>query len=322
MRFQMSTILSDQITFAGNHNLATGQAVVYHAGNVSGSGIVTNVGGLMDGQVYYVIKVDNSTIQLASSLENANSGTFINTLAPIPSATTNVDSLTTARSFSESDIDNDNIVFTSDPGLAVGQAVVFNQGSGSSLTGPTNGQIYYVKPVSGNPNAIQLALTPELANDPLGAVVALSVPATSPDMLDAVSFIPSPTSVVNSTIIFPSATTLTDGQSVVYHKGSGNNSIGLIDGQVYYVKLVSGNPNAIQLALTVGGLRVPLSFAPAVDTLTPTVSFDPLAIDVQNDQITFTGNHNLLDGQKVDYRVGNWQHGRWRPDGWPALLRH
>ena len=53
------------------HALETGYAVVYS----NGGG--TSIGGLTTGNTYYVIRVDASTIQLASSLAFANAGTFI-----------------------------------------------------------------------------------------------------------------------------------------------------------------------------------------------------------------------------------------------------
>jgi hypothetical protein len=52
------------------HYLQTGDAVVYTAGTGA-------IGGLTDGTTYYVIRVDASTIQLATSLANAEAGTEI-----------------------------------------------------------------------------------------------------------------------------------------------------------------------------------------------------------------------------------------------------
>jgi len=233
-----------QITFAARHNLVTGQAVVYHAGNIDSGGTVNSVDGLTAGRVYYVIRVNDTTIKLASSLDFANAGTFIDLLSPISSPTTNLDSLTTARSFSQSDIANNEIVFANNHGLVHGQAVSYQKGSGSASIGLNEGQIYYVIKV--DDTTIQLASTDS------GAAISLTVPAASPDKLDTASFVPSSMSIQDNKIIFASDPGLTDGQAVVYSKGNGNNSIGLNDGQVYYVKLTA-DPNAIQLALTVGG---------------------------------------------------------------------
>ena len=53
-----------------NHGLSTGDAVVYSDGT-------TADGGLTDGTTYYAIVVDTDTIQLATSVANANAGTAI-----------------------------------------------------------------------------------------------------------------------------------------------------------------------------------------------------------------------------------------------------
>src|SRR6185436_15834635 len=65
----VSTTLSDTITFASNHNLTTGDIVIYK----NGGG--TSIGGLTDGNTYYVIKVDNTHIRFAATLNDANAAT-------------------------------------------------------------------------------------------------------------------------------------------------------------------------------------------------------------------------------------------------------
>ena len=73
--------------------LTTGEAVVYDEGDPGGQAI----GGLVDGVTYYVIKLDDGLVKLASSLANANNGIAIdltttgsgdNHLAPRISAST------------------------------------------------------------------------------------------------------------------------------------------------------------------------------------------------------------------------------------------
>ena len=53
------------LRFAKGHRYETGDAVVYHAGSTG------SIGGLVDGQTYYVVKLSGSSIQLASSLADA-----------------------------------------------------------------------------------------------------------------------------------------------------------------------------------------------------------------------------------------------------------
>jgi len=64
------SISGDTLTF-NNHRFVTGQKVTYNDGGG------TAIGGLADGS-YFIIKVDQSTIKLASSASNAAAGTAIN----------------------------------------------------------------------------------------------------------------------------------------------------------------------------------------------------------------------------------------------------
>ena len=59
---------ANTLTFA-NHRFVTAQRVTY----TDGGG--TAIGGLTDGTAYFIIKVDQNTIQLASSASNANNST-------------------------------------------------------------------------------------------------------------------------------------------------------------------------------------------------------------------------------------------------------
>ena len=64
-------VTADTITI-NNHRFLTGSRVTYTNG---GGG---NIGGLSTGTVYFTIKVDHNTIQLATSASNANAGAVIN----------------------------------------------------------------------------------------------------------------------------------------------------------------------------------------------------------------------------------------------------
>ena len=67
-------VSTEAITLA-NHNLTTGDAVVYKAPTTTGASTVT---GLTDGTTYYVIVVDSTTIKLATNSANATAGTAVN----------------------------------------------------------------------------------------------------------------------------------------------------------------------------------------------------------------------------------------------------
>jgi len=57
-----------------SHGFSTGEKVTYTDGGNSA------IDGLVDGGTYYIIVVDTNTVQLASSVANANAGTFIQIL--------------------------------------------------------------------------------------------------------------------------------------------------------------------------------------------------------------------------------------------------
>lgn len=70
--FDESDITSDQISYT-DHGYTTGDAVVFEQGSAS-------MTGLTDGTTYYVIRIDDDTIELATSSANATAGTNISPL--------------------------------------------------------------------------------------------------------------------------------------------------------------------------------------------------------------------------------------------------
>ena len=63
---------STEVFTISNHNLSTGDGWIYNnAGN-------SNIGGLTSGTTYYVIKVNDNTFKLATTLANAEAGTAVN----------------------------------------------------------------------------------------------------------------------------------------------------------------------------------------------------------------------------------------------------
>ena len=120
-----------------NHGYYTGEMVRYlNGGNNSG-----NVGGLDNGQVYYVIVKDPNTIQLALTLADALKAT------PVPvtltSCGTGTDSLVAPSSTQVFDpatqVDLGNSTITIDShGYLSGQEVMYENGGGTSIGGLTN----------------------------------------------------------------------------------------------------------------------------------------------------------------------------------------
>lgn len=67
-------LTNDRITI-NSHGFTTGDSVIYKNGNE------TSITGLSDSTTYYIIRFDDNTIELASTLDNANGGTQIDLIA-------------------------------------------------------------------------------------------------------------------------------------------------------------------------------------------------------------------------------------------------
>src|SRR5262249_27645879 len=136
------------------HGLSTGDEVVYH----DGGGSNQSVGGMADGNTYYVIKINDFTIQLASTRGNATSGNA-DVSFTFSQATGKRHSLTPIRTAPNSNLPFDSsgvtplasaapdqIQINSVPGWHTGDAVVYHNGGGTnqSIGGLADGHTYYI----------------------------------------------------------------------------------------------------------------------------------------------------------------------------------
>ena len=166
--------VSNVITFNNAPGFNTGDEVVYH----NGSGSNQSVGGLTDGNTYYVIKINDFTIQLASTAANAASGNDDVTLN-FSQATGSGHSLTPtlpaeAQSFGSSDVTTENaasdeIQVAGDPGWHTGDAVIYQNGAGSnqSIGGLTDGQTYFIIKLDATHIKLAATLADALDNQPV-----------------------------------------------------------------------------------------------------------------------------------------------------------
>src|SRR5262249_51462975 len=110
--------------------------------------------------------------------------------------------------------------------------------------------------------------------------------------------------VNNNQLTLGAGHNLLTGQSVRYSHGAGGTDVGgLVDGQLYYVRVVANNPNAVQLAnnradALSGNNLIPLNVAGSgnAHTLTPVTQFTQvgrLTGGTANDGFTLTGNGRL-----------------------------
>src|SRR5262249_32114545 len=151
------------ITFQAAHGLANGDAVVYRAP------VGTTIDPLLDGQTYYVVKVDATTIKLVSDAAAALAGDASAALgARLGQSTSSFDpawphtaphgaAVSTrdasgqqftpgATTLTVSTIDGlrNKIVFTAAHGLATGDALVYHAQNGYTISGLRDGATYYV----------------------------------------------------------------------------------------------------------------------------------------------------------------------------------
>ena len=150
--FNPSSVQNDQISFATDHNLTDEQQVIYQPGNGNDP-----ISGLTEGQHVWAIYIDATTIQLASSLDNAQNETFI-TLDPTGSTGLqhSLTLATTVASFDPSSVQNDQISFATDHNLTDGEQVIYRTGNGNDPISPlTEGQhvwVIYIDATTIKPN--------------------------------------------------------------------------------------------------------------------------------------------------------------------------
>jgi len=256
-------VTGNAIHFASPHGLTTGAAIVYH--NNGGSGIA----GLVDGQVYYVIKIDDNTIKLAATYADAFNGIAIDlgstgndgqSVTPLDLAHQLVFDPTKA-------VAGYSIDFPAADGLSLGEEVAYDDKNGTPISGLVSGRTYYAIPVNGK--TIELASS--LSNAESGIAIAIGYSGASaqqsltPTLASAaLGIAASSVSVTNplaDTISVPSGSGITTGEAVVYRNGGGANIGGLKNDDTYYV--IVSDPTHIQLATTLtnaqNGVAIPLT---------------------------------------------------------------
>ncbi len=150
--------------------------------DVSALKAIYDIGGLTDGATYYVIKINDDTIQLASSQANAMAGTAITlgsslgygtgqSFTPtVPASALTFGSSAVATTHSAAD----EISFASSPNLATGDAVLYENGGGTSIGGLNDGQTYYVIAVDATHIELAGTFNDAVNNQP----VSLTLPGT------------------------------------------------------------------------------------------------------------------------------------------------
>jgi hypothetical protein len=255
---------AEDTLYIPNHGLVSGQAVRYN----NGGGGNTSIGGLSSGTLYYIVKVDNSIIKLATSAA-------LTTIANILSPGTGTQQLViTSINYT------DNILTLPSHGYLQGELVQYDSRGQTVLGGLTTATPYYVIFIDGD--NIKLATTPEnatagtavdlvdtpagvgrhtlqsLSKTPDGIYSIVTTPSATTFTVQAAGSVSSiiktfnPRSALDlniNSILLPSHGFLT-GTKVTYNQGTAGTDIdGLVNNTDYYV--VSINRDYIRLATSV-----------------------------------------------------------------------
>lgn len=212
------------------HGLATGDQVVYR----NGGG--TNIGGLVNGGVYYVTVVNPTTVRLARSPEEAASAaaTFFDPATDVNRRETaiNLDASQGAAIVGPGDT-----LIVADHRLTTGDSIVYRSGGGTPIGGLVDGQTYYV--IRLNDVSIKLAdsIAEALAGDAITGLDFTVAGATTHFLVAQAA----------DEILLGYDHRFATGDAVVYHAGAGDSAIGgLADGKTYYV--IRLNDLSIKLA--------------------------------------------------------------------------
>ena len=290
------------------HGFSTGDRVAY-----TNHGDEADIGGLGDGNEYFVRVVSPTSVQLVTTSDAVSNGSPALALAPVASWG-QLHSL--GRVFSP----NAAVAGTAESidlgvphGFHVGQAVVYRDQEGVAIGGLVDGSTYYAIPDLLNPNVFQLAATEEEARQKVPVVVDLSKNGASGSMHGfGVPFTAADsTGQTSKTIDLGYGHGRSGGDLVVYSSGDGDPVEGLVSGNTYVVAVAGETTVHLMEPAAVAALEVDLldsswglggrslaaSDGRELVLAANTVAFSPL----QN-TFTFTQPHGLVNDEVVRYR--------------------
>ena len=235
---------ANKIDFGYNHGLINGQAVVYDSGGGA------DIGGLTDGEVYYVIRVDDMTIQLSidpTKLTAADAVDLDSSVAygSVHSLHPGFDPASAVQATPDTAAATTNLIDLGyEHDLLTGQAVRYDVLSDEAIGGLSNGGVYYAIII--DETTVALAESEEDAD--LGRFRFFDV---ARDVGDD-----------HQTIDLRVEHGFSNGDPVVFSTGGAGDIGGLADGQTYYI-IVVDDPNeavdtGIKLAATPGGPAITL----------------------------------------------------------------
>ena len=264
-------LVANTFNFPNAHGLIDGDAITY-----SSSG--TLVGGMAQGTIYYVDKIDDYSYRLSESP----------TLSPVLDITS--PSFSTNDTFGKVVVNvATNTITIPSHGFLKNQPIKYSTGGGTAIPPLQNGLTYYVATVV-DQNNIQLSQSLNGSVIDLGDTFTNAVGTGTTHSFLYV--------VVNETedSIYIPGHDLVTGQRVIYSNGGGSNvSItGLTSGAQYFVLRVDNN--TIKLATDKFGINVVNITGVGVGNHTITTN----SVNFGTDTISIP-NHGFSDGELVQY---------------------
>jgi hypothetical protein len=216
------------------HTLPTGQAVVFSAGGG------TAPAPLVEGTTYFVRAASSSTIALHTTLADAIAGTNtidITTAGTGSAFTISANTINLSLTFAASDINTSTEVITKAHDFSTGTQVIFNNGGGTSPTGLTNNDSYFVR----RTGATTLTLHPTEADATAGSnTIDISAAGTGLSFrlyADQTDF--SAANVDTSTNRITRTHNFETGDTVKFSANGGVSPSPLVDGYYYFVRRIS-----------------------------------------------------------------------------------
>lgn len=216
------------------HTLPTGQAVVFSAGG--GTAPVP----LVEGTTYFVRAASSTTIALHTTLADAIAATNtidITTAGSGTGFTLTANVVNLSITFAASDINTSNEVITKAHDFSTGTQVIFNNGGGTSPTGLTHNDSYFVRRLS----STTLTLHPTEADANANTNV-IDITATGTGLafrLYADQTVFAPVNVDTVTNRITRTHRFSTGDSVKFQANGGVSPSPLVDGYYYFVRKIS-----------------------------------------------------------------------------------
>jgi len=216
------------------HTLPTGQAVVFSAGGG------TAPAPLVEGTTYFVRAASSSTIALHTTLADAIAGTNtidITTAGTGSAFTINANTVNLEIIFAAADIDAGTNIITKAHNFSTGTQVVFNNGGGTSPTGLTNNDSYFVRRVSSTTLTLHPTEADASANSNIVDITAIGTGLAFRLYADQTDF--SAVNVDTTTNRITRTHNFVTGDTVKFSANGGVAPSPLVDGYYYFVRRIS-----------------------------------------------------------------------------------